>query len=216
MHLQGIKNIILDLGGVLLNIDYSLTSKAFYRMGFRDFDQFYSQSKQSSLFDYLETGKISEEQFVVNIQKHLPRAIKKDIINAWNAMLLDFPNHRLELILKLKSNYNLFLLSNTNIIHFDAFKTRLSERFNEGMFSSCFKKMYFSHQIGLRKPDKECFQYVIEQNGLLPHETIFVDDSPQHIQGAKKLGIKAILLKKEVDIISLFSDTIQQGLPRKI
>src|SRR5690554_5303725 len=123
-----IKNIILDLGGVLLNIDYLRTIEAFKKLGVKHFDEMYTQAKQNELFDAFETGQINPDKFLAEIAQHLPKEIKKEeIVNAWNEMLLDFPKERLEFLCKLNTQYNLVLLSNTNVIHLEYFHKQLKK-----------------------------------------------------------------------------------------
>src|SRR4051812_45032914 len=116
--IKGIKHIIFDLGGVLLNIDYRLTEEAFVEAGVRDFPELYSQLRQTDLFDRFETGQISAEEFVQSLQHaSYIKVTEAQIIRAWNAMLLDYPLRRLQILQQLSLYYNLFLLSNTNEIH---------------------------------------------------------------------------------------------------
>ncbi|MCB9195398.1 MAG: HAD family phosphatase [Flavobacteriales bacterium] len=210
LDLSGIKNIIFDLGGVILNIDYQLTSTAFSKLGFAEFDDFYTQQRQDSIFDELETGKLGKSEFINLIQNHIPRASEQEIILAWNAMLLDLPNERVSLLADLSVNFNQVLLSNTNEIHEVAFLKIIE---NSGADSNklypCFDSVYLSHKIGLRKPDAKCFKYVLEQEGWNAEETLFIDDSIQHIEGARREGIKSHHLKKSETILSLFPDKVQ-------
>ena len=142
------------------------------------------------------------------LQKQTHNANLKAVEDAWNAMLLDLPQKRLEYIKKLKNTYKIFLLSNTNEIHINAFKRNLGNT-KWGEFKSLFDKMYLSHEIRFRKPDKEAFQIILEENKLKPNEVFFVDDSSQHIEAAKKLGISCHYLQKGGDIVTLFPDTVQ-------
>jgi glucose-1-phosphatase len=193
---KGIKNIIFDLGGVILNIDYNRTAKAFKQLGCDNFDELYSQQKQSGLFDEFETGKISPQAFINELLRVLPKGISaKKAIDAWNAMLIDLPKVRLEKLLEHKQNYRTFLLSNTNAIHEEAFTRLINLQHNISSFNDYFEHVYFSHQIGLRKPHKAVFDFVLEQNKLNPKETLFIDDSPQHLVGAEQLGIQTVLWK---------------------
>jgi len=193
---SGIKNIIFDLGGVILEINYKLTSQAFKNLGCENFDELYSQQKQSGLFDEFETGKLSPQAFVNELLRVLPKGISpKQAIDAWNAMLIRLPQERLEKLAEHQQNYRTFLLSNTNAIHEEAF-TRLIQKENKiPSFASYFEQVYYSHLIGLRKPHPEVFDFVLEQNGLLPSETLFIDDSPQHLLGAERVGIRTVLWK---------------------
>ena len=142
------------------------------------------------------------------LQKECDNASIELVENAWNAMLVDLPQSRLNYIKTLKNNYQIFLLSNTNAIHIRAFKNKIgAEKWK--VFSSVFDKMYLSHEIRFRKPDKEAFQIILEENKLKPNEVFFIDDSPQHIDAAKKLGISCHYLQKGGDIVTLIPDTVQ-------
>ena len=208
-----IKNIIFDLGGVILNLNYQLTSKAFEKLGVDDFDNYYSQKEQTSLFNSFETGLISTKDFIKSTQHLFTHNLaENDIIVAWNSMLLDLPEHRLSLLQELKKNLNLFLLSNTNEIHITSFENQMKKENQLETFFNSFKKIYYSSRIGLRKPDLECFEYVIKENDLLSGETLFIDDSIQHIHAATKLGLKTYHLQKNEDINSIFPDIIQSRL----
>ena len=206
--MKNAKAIIFDLGGVILNIDYKLTIAEFEKLGVKNADSFYSKKVQDPIFDKLEAGAISPKEFLEQLQKECDNASIELVENAWNAMLLDLPQSRLNYIKTLKNNYQIFLLSNTNAIHIRAFKNKIgAEKWKA--FSSVFDKMYLSHEIGLRKPNKEAFQIILEENKLKPNEVFFIDDSSQHIEEAKKLGISCHYLLKGEDITTLFPDTIQ-------
>ncbi len=205
LNLKGIKNIIFDLGGVILNIDYQKTIDAFKILGIEDFEKRYSQAQQTKIFDDIETGRITPKEFIEGLRSLLGTNVTDEqIINAWNAMLLDFPEKRLKILTDLKDHYRVFLLSNTNEIHYRAYCKQLQDKFKVPNLSSYFEKEYYSHEIGLRKPDLELFQLVLSENNLNRTETIFIDDSIQHVIAADKLGIRARLLKKEEDLMGLF------------
>jgi glucose-1-phosphatase len=198
---KGIRHIIFDLGGVLLNIDYKLTEKAFIEAGVTDFPKLYSQLKQTDLFDRFEVGAISRKEFVKALQQISSLPITEvQILTAWNAMLLDFPLRRLQLLQQLRIHHDLFLLSNTNEIHEEAFNAILMSSHGMPNIGVFFDKVYLSHRVGMRKPMKEIFQRVLEDNQLRPECTLFIDDSPQHIAGAKQLGIQTIHLEKGMTI----------------
>jgi putative hydrolase of the HAD superfamily len=201
--MKNCKAVIFDLGGVLLNIDYRLTIAAFNELGVKNADLFYSKKIQNPIFDKIEVGTINPKEFLDALQKECKNASIEQVENAWNSMLLDLPENRLDYIKKLKNNYQIFLLSNTNEIHIKAFRKKIGEKQWEA-FSSLFDKMYLSHQIGFRKPGKEAFQIILEENKLKPNEVFFIDDSPQHIEAAKKLGIHCHYLVEGVEICSLF------------
>lgn len=198
-----INHILFDLGGVLLNIDYSLTERAFIKLGIENFDQMYSQAKQDGLFDRFEKGEIGRDGFIEAIKGISPSSVSENEIElAWNAMLLDFPQERLDMLSILKETRGVFLLSNTNEIHFNAFNKLFDQAFGLS-FTGFFKKDYYSHQLGMRKPDAEVFKFILDQQGIKNHELFFIDDSEQHVRGAESLGIPSVLLEKNDDVISL-------------
>lgn len=206
--MKKIKSIIFDLGAVLLNISYQKTIEEFDKLGIKNSSTFYSKKLQTNIFNLLETGEISESDFIKEIQKHCTEATKTQILYAWNAMLLDLPQHRLQLLKQLKTEYNIYLLSNTNKIHISEFENKLGkEQYNE--FYQLFDKVYYSHEIGCRKPNAEAFEIIINENNLISEEVLFIDDSPQHIEGAKKLGIKTYHLLDDEDVITLFPGKVR-------
>ena len=204
-----INAIIFDLGGVLLDINYWLTIEAFNNLGCSDFESIYTQQKQSQLFDDFETGKVSSETFRKSIQKQMRFSISNvEFDNSWNKMLLQLPEQRLELLEKLNKKFSLFLLSNTNEIHIKAFKKIISSSIGYERFENCFKKVYFSSEIGNRKPNASCFEMVLSENKLSAAKTLFIDDSIQHVEGAYKIGIKTLLIESGEELVSIFPDTI--------
>lgn len=200
-----IKNIIFDLGGVLFNIDYNKTITSFEDLGIADFDVIYSQAKQTDLFDLFETGKITEEQFVSELKKQLPSHIHhNEIVKAWNAMLLDLPEKRIELLKNLRANYNIVLLSNTNETHITAFEKIISKQNGLENLNPLFDKVYYSSRIQLRKPNADCFHFVLNDSSFNPDETLFFDDSIQHIEGSINAGIKALHVDNSKTILDFF------------
>jgi HAD superfamily hydrolase (TIGR01509 family) len=201
------KAIIFDLGAVILNINYQNTIDEFTKLGVKNASTFYSKKVQTNLFNQIETGMISSNKFLKALQKETKNANIKQVEQAWNAMLLDLPEERLQRIKKLKKNHTIYLLSNTNAIHIDAFKKQLG---NKKWLSFCelFDKMYLSHELGLRKPDVKIFEYILKEQKLKAEEVFFIDDSPQHIASAKKIGIHCHHLLDDEDIITLFPDII--------
>jgi putative hydrolase of the HAD superfamily len=199
--IQGIRHIIFDLGGVLLNIDYGATEQAFRELGIADFGERYSQMKQNNFFDDLETGRLSRADFIKGMQLASGTSLTEaEVITAWNAMLLDFPLRRLQLLLQLRLHYDLFLLSNTNEIHEAAFNQQLMQAHGFQNIALFFDRVYMSHRVGMRKPDKEIFERILEENEMKAAHTLFIDDSPQHIETAKSLGIHTIYLEKGMTI----------------
>lgn len=202
-----IKNIIFDLGGVIINLDIPKTIDEFNKLTNKPFESIYSQLQQSPIFDLFDKGQISEFNFFSEIQKSLGSDVPHHkLLFAWNAMLLDFPLHRLELLIQLKSKYRLFLLSNTNETHVTEFENTLQKHHGYKNLEPFFEKVYYSCRMQMRKPEPEIFNYVLTHHNLNPQETLFIDDSPQHIEGALKTGIKAHYLAKNRDVEELIGD----------
>ena len=206
--MKKIKSIIFDLGAVLLNINYTKTISDFEKIGVKNASTFYSKIMQDSIFDDIEIGKISELYFLETLKSKTENANINQVKKACNAMLLDLPNNRLNVLKSLKNKYKIFLLSNTNSIHISEFVKKIGIKKYQ-YFTNLFEKIYYSHEIGLRKPQKECFQLILNENNLLAKEVLFIDDSYQHILGAKKLGIQTYHLKDDEEITTLFPDIIQ-------
>lgn len=189
------KNIIFDLGVVILDVDYNLTAAAFKKLGLADFDEHYSKIKQDNFFDRFETGHMPDAEFRDTIRKHLPRPVTDEQIDeAWNAMILTVPESTFELLENIGKQKRIFLLSNTNRIHIVAFTKIIEKQYGFSKFESLFEKTYYSCNIGMRKPNIEIFDYVVKQNHLAINETLFIDDSPQHVEGARKYGLTALHL----------------------
>ncbi|MGZ3903344.1 MAG: HAD family hydrolase [Bacteroidia bacterium] len=189
------KNIIFDLGGVILDIDYNLTEKAFKNLGCENFGEIYSKAKQTTLFDDFEEGKIDEAAFFFKLKNLAGLEVTmQELKDAWNAMLIKLPHQNFELLKSLQNKYRIFLLSNTNETHVKKFIEIIDESHGFDNFIKLFEQTYYSSRIGLRKPNVDCFNYVLKENNLLPEETVFIDDSIQHVEGAKKTGIRAYWL----------------------
>jgi len=202
-----IKNIIFDLGGVIINLDIPKTITEYNKLSQKPFESIYTQLQQSPVFDLFDKGKISETDFFNELSKSIQSKTSLDQLKfAWNAMLLDFPIHRLELLTQLKKRYRLFLLSNTNETHITTFEADLYNQHGYKNLEPFFEKVYYSCRMGMRKPDTEIFDFVLKENNLNPNETLFIDDSPQHVEGAIKIGIQAKLLEKTKDVSLLLSE----------
>lgn len=192
--MQNVRNIIFDLGGVLFNIDFSLTEKAFTELGIKDFRSFFNQYHSNDLFVKLETG-MEEHLFYEDFRTVTGLQLSNEQIkNAWNALLLDFRKESVAALPLLKSKYRLYLLSNTNEIHLQEFQRRFSNTFQQSSFDSFFDAAYYSHRIGHRKPNASAWQFILNKHRLLAEETLFIDDSINNIEAAQKLGIQTIHL----------------------
>lgn len=190
-----VENIIFDLGGVLLNIDYNLTREAFEKLGVVHFDTMYSQSDADKLFQKLETGRISEENFYTEFSRCTGLNLSpEETREAWNAMLLNFREESLRFLDDLRQRCKIFLLSNTNYIHIARFKNKFNETKRDKLFDEYFSRAFYSCDIGLRKPDAECYEWVLNELSIEAGKTLFIDDSEGNIEGAKKAGLQTIHL----------------------
>jgi glucose-1-phosphatase len=205
--MRTVKNIIFDLGGVIINLDISATIKAFQALGVSDFPTIYTQLQQHPLFDLFDKGLITETDFYTQLCSIIQIPLSySDFKMAWNAMLLDFPAHRLQKLQALKQTHNTFLLSNTNETHVTAFEASLFLQHAYKNLEPFFNKAYYSCRMRMRKPDAEIFEYLLQQHSLKAEETLFIDDSPQHIEGARQFGIYAVQLTKGKDMCELLDE----------
>lgn len=198
------KNIIFDFGGVFLNLDFSLTEKAFRNLGVPQFNAMFTQHHSNDLFINLETGKISPQEFYDAFRKETQTNLTNEQIrDAWNALLLDFPQERVTWLEAIGKKYNVYLFSNTNQIHYDKFMADFRTNNNGRDFNSFFIKAYYSHELGLRKPDPESFEAIIKAEKLNPAETVFIDDTYKNIAGAQKTGLQTIHLAPPKIVLEL-------------
>lgn len=201
--MAAVKNIIFDLGGVLLNLDTGLTRKAFIELGVVNFDELFRIGYASSFFKDYEAGAITDEGFInSSLQLMPPGTSKEQVINAWNKMLLDFPEERVELLNNLKKTHRLFLFSNTNAIHLEAFQKSYFDAYGRSM-EDHFEKAWYSHIINRRKPDVAAFEYVLRDSGLEAGNTLFIDDALVNVEGARAAGMQAIHLEPGKTIVDL-------------
>ena len=203
--LTNIKNIIFDLGKVLLNLDFNATIEEFRNLGFNGNVLDHALVYKDPVFYELETGKIAPAEFCNKVRKILdnPGITDLQIEDAWYAMIKDIPVQRVEVLKKLSKNYNVYLFSNTNQIHIE----RLHRNFRADFgfeFPSLFVKDFYSHEIGFGKPDINSYLKVIELSGVQPEETLFVDDLEKNIEGAQKAGLKTFWLREGMEMAEIF------------
>jgi len=194
-----IKNIIFDFGDVFLNLDKTAPAKHLKTHGIETLDD-----KTIRIHKDYEKGLISTDEFVEYHSKTFNGLSETHFIEAWNSMLKDFPKHRLDFLKTLKDSneFKIFLLSNTNDLHIKWVENNVSF-FNS--FKACFNEFYLSHEINLRKPDPDIFEFVLLQNNLNVHETLFIDDTLEHINSAKNLNLQTWHLKAGLeDVVDLF------------
>ena len=198
-----IEAIIFDFGDVFIDLNKQAIETEFKKLGLTAW-----HDDLDALNKRYEIGKIDELEFMQGFQKHLPNADLPEIRAAWNSILGDFPLYRLEFLQMISSKYRLFLLSNTDHTHIEKFEHDEGQTFARD-FYSCFEKVYFSYEIGLRKPDENAFKYVINNHNLNPKKTLFVDDKKENTEMAEKLGFQVWNLQPGIDdVVELFDKKI--------
>ncbi len=192
-----VKNVIFDFGGVLFEIDYDLPVNAFAALGYGSFSEVYTQASQNPIFDLLETGKIDNESFMQYLHSKVPGATRKQVDDAWNTILLHIMPEQVSFVRQVKdSGKRTFLLSNTNAIHVAQFEKMIADKMPFSDFADAFEEIYYSNVIGIKKPYPETYLKICEWNNLIPSETLFIDDSIQHVIGAERAGLQTYHLQK--------------------
>lgn len=192
-----------------MNVDYQKTKQAFVDLGIVNFDDLYQQSFSNPLFAKLEKGLITNETFYEQFREATATQLTNlEIETAWNAMLGNFRKSSIAILPKLKQRYNLFLLSNTNDIHYKAFCKIYQQQFGSHNFDDHFHKAYYSHLYHERKPETIAYEVILAENNLNPHETLFVDDTMKNIAGAQAAGLKTLFIQKEVLVEDVLKDVV--------
>ena len=203
-----IKNIIFDLGGVFIKIHYPKTSQAFKDLGITNFDDFFKQDFSNDLFEKLEIGAISPNDFYNKFRELTSKNLSNQQIQAaWNAMLGSFWQDRLDWLEGISKQYNIYLFSNTNIIHYDAFMQQYhAENKTRKPLNDYFIKAYYSQNIGLRKPTVASYNFIIKEQQLNPTETLFIDDIKENVEAAKSLGWHTYHHNPKENLIDVFKE----------
>ena len=204
-----IKNIIFDLGGVILDIDETIVYKELEKMGISTSELTHSKEFMDIMSKF-DTGIYTAPTFRKKTKALLGQEKMTDqkFDSLWNAMLLDIPRERIEAIEKVKKHYKIFLMSNSNEIHYDLYVRDLQLRFGYNEFDELFNKSYFSFAEHLEKPDPRFFELILDHEGLLPEETLFIDDTEANINVAKSLGINTYHISREELVRNLFENGV--------
>lgn len=207
MDFSSIQNIIFDLGGVIINLDTQVTFDGFAALSKTSWSQ--NSVDEVDLFLDYERGAISSEQFREGIREMTGEVELSDqeIDKIWNSMLLDIPLARLDLLKQLSKKYRLFVLSNTNAIHVPAFNKILENVSGESKIDAFFEKVYFSHEVKMRKPEREIYEHVLHVSQLKSEETLFLDDKKENLIAAQAVGIRTLQVTPENDLLSIFSNS---------
>ncbi len=195
-----IKAIIFDFGDVFINLDKEATTRSLKQMDIEDLPEFIIAKNKE-----YEQGFVTSDEFSKYYREQFPQLKTEDFLTSWNAMLLEFPEYRFRFIQKLaeEKDYTLILLSNTNENHIEHIKSNVSF-FNE--FKDCFDAFYLSHEIGLRKPEPEIFEFLLKQHDLKAEECLFIDDTTENTETASRLGFHTWNIQPtHEDIIDLFT-----------
>lgn len=204
--MNNINNIIFDFGGVIHDIRYENVGDAFIRHGITNLGNFYSKDFQTEEMDMFEKGLLSPAQYRDYIRRMTGHDLSDNEINdIVNAILVDVPAERVDLLLKLRHNYSIYLFSNTNQINYDCFTARLQKKFGFNIFERCFDAAYFSHFMHCRKPSPDGFRQIITEQRLNPDETLFIDDIAKNLDGARAVGIHGLHLSRGT-ILDLFDE----------
>jgi len=198
MKKKKIKNIIFDFGDVIINLDKQATKRELNKLGLDEFD-----AEMQKINQLYESGKIDTIEFLCFYQTKIPKATDDELIEAWNSIILDLPRYRMDFIKKLAEKYNLYLLSNINPLHLKHIRSMLDDDLYVE-FLYLFNEIFYSHLIEMRKPDEAPFKYVIKRTGINPEETLFIDDTLENCETAKKMGFNTWHINPETeDIINL-------------
>lgn len=203
---SNIRNILFDLGGVILDINIQATLKGFYELGFPAELMQYPESMSNDVFFRYQTGKLSTKEFRDAIRKIAGVEMSDRAFDeAWNAMLVRIPRERTELLKRLSERYVLYMLSNTSALHVDVFEPMYQKAAGVSMHE-VFTKIYYSHEIGWHKPDHEAWEHVIHDSGIKPEETLFLDDTIHNIKASQELGFQAIHIHERTHLMNLGFD----------
>ncbi len=202
-----IKNIILDWGGVITDLDINKSEAAFRKIGLNDFRKHYFMAEQIRFYILFEEGRLTPDEFRNELRSYLSLQVSDDEIDeAWAAMLGDTPRERWDLLSEVKKDYKTFLLSNTSILHVESYFEYLHHKFGVRGYHHLFEKVYFSYETGIRKPDERAFRLVLDENGLIPQETLLIDDAEKNIESARRLDIQVYHLQPPATLTDLFDD----------
>lgn len=192
MDLSNIKNIIFDFGFVLIDLDKQRCVEAFQEIGAAEIAKYVDEQRSEDLFHDLELGKITAEEFCDEARCRIGKDVSnEDIFGAWNALLAGIPSCRLQKIVALRERHRLFLLSNTNVIHWETSVKKYFPHAGKGV-DDYFEHCFLSYEMNLLKPHAEIYLKVLEKAGIRAEETLFIDDSARNCEGAEVVGIKTL------------------------
>ena len=199
-HFKNISTLIFDFGGVLVNLDRNRCIMNFKELGVDNIDHFLNDFAQKGVFMALEKGQISPEEFRLEIRKMTSKTVSDaDIDAAWCSFLVNVPAEKLDLLLKLRENFRIVMLSNTNSIHFP-FAEESYLGHTAGDKSPYFDKYYLSFEMKMAKPDLDIFEALLDSEGIDANKCLFLDDGPKNIEQAKTLGLQTYLVSENENL----------------
>jgi glucose-1-phosphatase len=201
-----VRNIIFDFGGVILPVDPMAFAAGLMELGCTDVLAVHERFMSEHVYSRFEKGEMSPGEFRMMLRRGLPNhATDEQLDQAWNLILGEIPPYRVRFLESLKPEYRTFLLSNTNKIHYDRYQEQFRETFGYSSLDNLFEKAYYSFHLGLYKPDPAIFKFVLNDSGLKPEETLFVDDYASNIEAAMKLGLQTIHLEEGMEVVDIFA-----------
>ncbi|MCF8365334.1 MAG: HAD family phosphatase [Bacteroidales bacterium] len=196
--------LILDFGGVIYKISHEQQAETFLQLGIKNFHELYSHALQDTLFRDLECGKMQEDLFRNELRRRIGLDLSDHEIDlAWNSILVGFTEDNIRLVEELSRHYRLYILSNTNAIHYNIFMNEFHDKFGY-RFNSLFVDTFWSFQIGKRKPNPDIYQHVLIKAGLNPDDVLFIDDTKINVEASKQIGMPAIWLAPDKMLGDLF------------
>lgn len=205
---KNIRALVLDFGGVIYEISHQIQKETFARLGIGNFDELYSQARQSPLFADFERGRVTNDEFREAVRSFIgDRVGREEIEEAWNSILVGFPEENVRFLEALKNHYDLYLLSNTNAIHYDVYTEEFIRKFGYD-FNSLFRKTFWSFRVGMRKPDAEIYRHVISESGGDKASMLFIDDTEANVAASVKSGLPALWLRPGQTLRDLFDENL--------
>ncbi len=212
MSTSVLPNLLFDFGGVIIDIDYPRTPEALRRLSRAGSTVEFTQASQAELFDQLETGHISPAEFRTALRAHYELEATDDELDAaWGALLLDVPAERLALIGELRQRgHQTALLSNTNVLHIEMVNRRLAQQYGfKNGIADCLDRVFYSQEVGLRKPGEEIFRHALREMNWQAADTLFIEDSPQHIATARRLGLRVLHLAPPLTLTTALPEALR-------
>ncbi len=202
MNYSTIKNIVFDLGGVVIDIDFELTFNAFAQLSPYSLEEVKKIMSELNVWDVYERGTLSDQEFVTTIRKSLKLTQSdEEIIVAWNALLLELPKERIDLVKEINKKYSTYVLSNTSNLHIIGVNDILEKSTGENDLKNVFGKIYYSYEINRRKPDRDIYEFLLKDANIKPEETLFLDDNVDNVLAAQKVGIQTIHVEPPISIL---------------